>query len=356
MSGSVQPGVRIECGDALALLRQEPSESVDCIVTSPPYWGLRDYGVDGQIGLEGTPPEYIARLLEVFREARRVLCEAGTLWLNLGDSYAGSWGAQSRPDGSDERSTLEGSSMLSARQIAAHPKGRTHTGSVKQTPGLKRKDLVGIPWRMAFALQADGWWLRSDIVWSKPNPMPESVTGRPTRAHEYVFLLTKAARYWYDADAIRERATGGACKVPAGWDTGDGPHNKLVGRYSTDKQRGHSRRHAGFNDRWDAMPRAEQMAHGRNARSVWEIAPQPFPEAHFATFPEDLARRCILAGCPEGGTVLDPFGGSGTVGAVAARFNRNAILFELNPAYVEMAKRRVDPEAQPRMDLEAVRP
>ncbi len=369
MSGSVQPRVRVECGDALDLLRQEASESVDCVVTSPPYWGLRDYGtaqweggdpgcghgvrhfdgpkqtgasqsghasaadrlgrlvcqrcgavrVDRQIGLEETPEAYVARLGEVFREVRRVLRESGTLWLNLGDTFAAAWSCS-------RRNIVGNGSMPGGRE------GRPN----RMSGSLKNKDLVGIPWRVAFALQADGWWLRSDIVWSKPNPMPESVTDRPTRAHEYVFLLTKAARYWYDADAIAEDA------IHAG---------RVVSYDGTQKTTGHENRtYPG------AKPRDITVNRRRNARSVWNIATQPFPEAHFATFPEELAQRCLLAGCPEGGTVLDPFGGSGTVGAVAARFNRNAILFELNPDYCAMARRRVLPDAQPRMDLEAVRP
>lgn len=645
MSGSVQPSVRIECGDALDLLRREPDESIDCIVTSPPYWHLRDYGCEGQIGLEETPEAYVSRLVAVFREVRRVLRCEGTCWINLGDSYAGS-----SMTGGVGRGTIHGS------QQGDRKGGDLRFAGKRDLDGLKPKDLVGIPWRVAFALQDDGWWLRSDIVWclsggthvyartqkgdmpmtvkdlarldpltvrlwngqrwtqllgvssshrkgdeieivlrsgerisctpthrfpcgrgvvearelrvgdtlqsarlpepdaprdcsidedaawlaglyvaegsmsgdtiqiaghareearwarlqgiaarfggyatcsvkdntmtvrlygkvlnallselvtgrtakdkgfapavwrysnaflrsmvdgylsgdggwdesngrwrlgftrnynlerdlrtacarlgyaltlnlasvpyngkevptfrgelrtapsghhnakdrneivsirkarcrmvydlgvadephlfclasgvlthnSKPNPMPESVTDRPTRAHEYVFLLTKAARYWYDADAIAEDA------IHAG---------RVVSYDGTQKTTGHENRtYPG------AKPRDITVNQRRNARSVWNIATQPFPEAHFATFPEELARRCILAGCPEGGTVLDPFGGSGTVGAVAARFNRNAILFELNPAYCALARRRVRPETQPRMDLEAVRP
>lgn len=197
----------VRCGDALTLLQQMPDESVQCCITSPPYWGLRDYGMEGQLGMERTPEEYIVRLCAVFSEVRRVLSGDGTLWLNLGDSYAGSWGAQSRGNTTGERtSTLQGSSMLSARQIAQHPHLEGGTGSLKRTPGIKTKDLVGIPWMVAFALRADGWYLRSDIIWSKPNPMPESVTDRPTKAHEYLFLLSNGQRYYYDSDAIKEPA------------------------------------------------------------------------------------------------------------------------------------------------------
>ena len=242
---------RLLTGDCRNLLPTLDTGSVQCVVTSPPYWGLRDYGVDGQLGVEHTVDIYVEHLVEVFRHVRRVLADDGTLWLNLGDSYAGSWGAQSRS------APVDG---ISASQIQAHPQG-TGTGSTTRT-GLPAKNLVGIPWRVAFALQADGWHLRSDIIWAKPNPMPESVTDRPTRAHEYVFLLTKSARYFYDADAIREPAV----------------------------------RHEGFNDQWDAMSKPEQQATGANKRTVWTIPTQPFSGAHFATFPPALVEPCIKAG------------------------------------------------------------
>lgn len=331
---------RVLCGDALDQLKTLPDASVQTCITSPPYFGLRDYGADGQIGLEPTPAEYVAKLVAVFREVKRVLRDDGTLWLNLGDSYAGSWGAQSRPNGNDVGSTIQGGSMLHARQIAAHPKGQTHTGSLKNTPGLKPKDLMGIPWRVAFALQDDGWFLRSDIIWAKPNPMPESVTDRPTRSHEYVFLLSKSARYYYDASAIREPAvavnehdiTGPGYAAPG--------QTAQKGNRKSDKRRGHSRRHAGFNDRWDGMTKAEQQSMGRNKRDVWTVATHPYPEAHFATFPEELIEPMILAGAPEGGTILDPFAGSGTTLAVANRLGRHAIGIELNPDYLPLIEQR----------------
>lgn len=309
------PRVRIECGDALELLRREPEGSVDCCVTSPPYFALRDYGHAGQIGLEATAGEYVSRLVEVFGALRRVLRRDGTLWLNLGDSFvAGAcgsrdpqrWPKQSRND---------------------HAPGRGKKGC-----GPKPKDLCGIPWRVAFALQADGWWLRTDIIWAKPNPMPESVGDRPTRSHEYLFLLAQAPRYWYDAAAISEPSTHAGETV------------RTNGAAGMDDLRGHHRTREGFR-------RGVTVRERRNARSVWTIATQPYAEAHFATFPEELARRCILAGCPRGGTVLDPFGGSGTVGAVAARHDRHAVLFDLNPDYCALARRRVYPEAQPRLAL-----
>jgi DNA modification methylase len=359
-------------GDVLDKLRTLPDNSVQCVVTSPPYYGLRDYGVPGQIGLEPTPAAYVARMVGVFREVRRVLREDGVCWLNLGDSYNGSGGA----DGDYNAGGLkDGQPRYPGRNIDT----------------LKPKDLIGIPWRVAFALQEDGWWLRSDIIWAKPNPMPESVTDRPTKAHEYVFLLTKAARYFYDAEAIKE------------------PHSREWWK-ETINETPHvvKDRNDGGNRQGNGNP------NGRNARTVWTIATQPYPESHFAVFPEELPRRCILAGtsahgcCPECGapwervvekgltahdgdtdsryatgttanrlallrqasrerggeyvngatttgwrptcahdaapipcTVLDPFAGSGTTLAVSLALGRNAIGIELNPEYVKLAERRL---------------
>ena len=385
-------------GDCIEVMRGMEPESVHCVVTSPPYWSLRDYGVDGAYGLEPTLDEYIGQMVEVFRDLRRVLRKDGQLWLNLGDAYAGS-GKGLNGDGSHSPGDKQATNMGS---LTAPPMGTT---------SLKLKDLIGLPWRVAFALQADGWWLRSDCVWAKPNPMPESVTDRPTRAHEYVFLLTKSARYFYDAAAIREPAVSTITKKPDGGDTGSGAHGSFHrnGREKgerTDKQRGHSRRHAGFNDRWDAMTKAEQQAMGANARTVWSIATQPYKEAHFATSPEKLVEPCILAGTSERGVcaecgapwervverhtsgghlgsdtlegntrnqyggqavwdsyqppsttgwrptcdhdsepvpalVLDPFCGSGTTGVVALRHGRSFIGIELNPEYVELARKQI---------------
>jgi DNA modification methylase len=338
--------VRLFVGDAREVLRTLPDESVQCCVTSPPYWGLRDYGADGQMGLEPTPEAYVAGMVGVFGEVRRVLRDDGTLWLNLGDSYAGSWGAQSRGGPPSESSTLRGNchvgggpkiKSLSATQIAAHPK-LTKTGSIDRTPGLKPKDLVGIPWRVAFALQADGWWLRSDIIWNKPNPMPESVTDRPTKAHEYLFLLSKGERYYYDADAVAEDAVSASV-----WKFTDG------GR---DKQRGHGRRHAGFNGRYAERLAEDGPPDTRNRRSVWTIATKPYPEAHFATFPPELPRLCIQAGTKPGGTVLDPFAGAGTTLYVAKELGRKSVGIELNPTYADLICRRV---AQHVLDLESTR-
>jgi DNA modification methylase len=308
--------VQIITGDCRDVLRALPDESVHCVVTSPPYFGLRDYGVAGQIGLEPTPDEFVAEMVGVFRDVRRVLRDDGTLWLNLGDSYA------SDPRKGRVTATQSGKAAYLAGQAN---QCRFIGGS------LKPKDLIGIPWRVAFALQADGWYLRSDIVWHKPNPMPESVTDRPTSAHEHVFLLAKSERYFYDAEAVRERAVSDDDKK---WTDG-----------GSEKQRGHGRRHAGFNGRYAERIAIDGAPTHRNLRNVWTIATRPFPEAHFATFPPDLAERCIEAGCPAGGTILDPFGGAGTTGLVADRLGRNAILIELNPEYADMARRRIKGDA-----------
>ena len=321
--------VRVIIGDCREALQSLPSESVNCIVTSPPYFGLRDYGVDGQIGLEATPDAFVAELVSVFREVRRVLRDDGTLWLNLGDSYAGSWGnagGHNRGKGS-QREITSGSIVTDQADRNGNfvPPGKY--GFKDQ--GIKQKDLMGIPWRVAFALQADGWYLRQDIIWAKPNPMPESVTDRCTKAHEYVFLLSKSPRYYYDQDAINELAT----NRPSGNKEKTWGANETTVRALGEGQVETTR---GF---------AFAGSETRNARSVWNIATQPFSEAHFATFPPELAERCIKAGCPEGGTVLDPFGGAGTTGLVADRLQRNAILIELNPAYADMARNRIKRDA-----------
>lgn len=291
-------------GDALAQLRTLPNDSVHTCVTSPPYWGLRDYGVDGQIGLEDSLDDWVAKMVEVFREVRRVLRHDGTLWLNLGDAYAGSWGAQSRGDYYDGTLDHPSRRSLSAKQILAHPK-ETGTGSLKNTPGLKNKDLMGQPWRVAFALQAVGWYLRSDIVWSKSNPMPESIKDRPTKSHEYVFLLAKSERYFYDLDAIREpykpESLARRAYIDRGGHTGDRrgeyqPKHKseaAADALPRGTHRGGSEIREG--KYYDANPA------GRNRRSVWEISTKPFPEAHFATFPEALVEPCVMAGTSEGG-------------------------------------------------------
>lgn len=383
--------VDIRIGDSLELLKAIPDKSINCCVTSPPYWGLRDYNVTGQLGSEKTYQEHVAVMAALFDEVRRVLRDDGTLWLNYGDSYAttpaGKTAAAYKADGSDDRtfrdkpfSTIQGK--------------------------LKPKDLCGIPWRVAFALQDAGWWLRQDIIWHKPNPMPESIKDRCTKAHEYLFLMAKSERYYFDQEAILEdsspntharlaqdvqaqlgslRANGGTRadrpmkavarkgggnrnhKGTQAYEDGQLEHRTKEGLIKfSEKQRNLAKKswkgsefHTGKTAEHQ-LGRSQQnrvknnesfdeamaiMPEKRNKRSVWTVATAPFKEAHFATFPPDLIIPCILAGCPKGGTVLDPFGGAGTTGLVADRLQRNAILLELNPAYAEMARRRIDNDA-----------
>ena len=325
-------------GDCLSSLKTMPDESVACCVTSPPYFGLRDYGHEGQIGLESTPDDYVTKIVEVFREVRRVLKKDGTLWLNLGDSYAGS-GRGLMGDGtpSDRGEAKQGTN-----------RGTTVGSFVHVETGLKSKDLIGIPWRVAFALQADGWWLRQDIIWHKPNPMPESVRDRCTKAHEYIFLLSKSANYWFDAEAISQPLAEASVQRLAqsnlpnqkGSDRVPGKTNgnmKAVGprfggnKYG-DNQASEHRTKSG--NEWDGRS-------GRaNRRSVWSINTQAYKGAHFATFPSEIPRLCIMAGTKAGDTVLDPFGGSGTTGAVAIELGRSAILCELNPDFAQLIRER----------------
>lgn len=361
--------VQLLNGDVLAMLATLPDEYVQTCVTSPPYWGLRDYGVEGQLGLEKTPEEYVEKMVAVFREVRRVLKDDGTLWLNLGDSYAGSGKGPSN-EGSKQRSNGGSLTEGSGRNQRQFMNGQAPKEWLPVPRGLKPKDLVGIPWRVAFALQADGWYLRSDIIWHKPNPMPESVTDRPTKAHEYIFLLTKSERYFYDHEAIKEpaiyaeearydprtnglwgadRKTGKTTRRFAAAKASETPRNdgerwnenNARGFKPSDKQRGHSRRHNGFNDRWDQMTKTEQCSNMRNKRSVWTVGTTPYPDAHFATFPEKLIEPCILAGARSGDIVLDPFAGSGTTLAVSKRLGRRAVGIELNPDYCELAIKRI---------------
>ena len=300
--------VSILIGDCRARLADLPAGSVNTCVTSPPYFGLRDYGHDGQIGLEDTPAAFVAQMVEVFREVRRVLRDDGTLWLNLGDSYAGYHG---------NKNAETPTSATNGWTNGTNENARTSTANRN---GLKQKDLIGIPWRVAFALQEDGWYLRQDIIWSKPNPMPESVTDRCTKAHEYIFLLSKGPRYYFDAEAIKE---------PSSKFEKEGPRPKTQpnGLRADD-----AKKLGGFQMR---------VTETRNRRTVWTVATQPFKEAHFATYPPELIEPCILAGCPVGGMVLDCFGGAGTTGLVADRLGRNATLIELNPEYADIAKRRI---------------
>lgn len=424
--------VTIHIGDALNELRKMPDESVDCVVTSPPYWGLRDYGVAGQLGLEPTLAEHIAALVELFEQCRRVLKPHGTLWLNYGDCYAttpnGRSAADTKTEGNDDRtfrdkpfSTVgpvcrqDGSDRNKSRQgrsgnLGNGGKNGVGLADVRIEAGgyLKPKDLCMIPNRLAIALQDAGWWVRSEIIWGKPNPMPDSSGNyRPSTAHEKIFLLAKSADapvyvardtgevrfdpdltercalitdpardgvrwrkmgYFYDAGAVKLppskaaeqrwsqdiESQNGSNRANAGGKTNG--NMKAVGGPKGQKQRGHSRRHDGFNDRWDGMTKAEQQANGRLLRNyepdmdhfvgqihpeVWEIATAAYSDAHFATFPPALVIPCIMGGCPRGGTVLDPFGGAGTTGLVAQALQRDCILIELNPEYGEMAKKRL---------------
>jgi DNA modification methylase len=301
-----------------------PDESVNCCVTSPPYWGLRNYlGAEDQLGQEKTPEEYVSNLVQVFREVRRILRADGTLWLNVGDSYAHSL-------------RQSGSGHVGEKQKTS--KGGIYEGFKPRPSGLKEKDLVGIPWMLAFALRTDGWYLRQDIIWAKPNPMPESVKDRCTKSHEYIFLLSKSQKYYYDSEAIQEDAVSTELKKFT-----DG---------GKDKQRGHGRRHAGFNGRYAEKLAKEGVPKKRNRRDVWNVATQGYSEAHFATFPPKLIEPCVLAGCPIDGIVLDPFGGSGTTGRVAADHGRRAVLLDINytdqpGSYLEMAKNRILAPAKP---------
>lgn len=345
------PRNTILIGDALATLRTLPSRCVQCVVTSPPYYELRDYGVPGQYGLEPTLDAWLDRMMAVFDEVHRVLKPTGTLWLNIGDSYANDdkWGG------------------ATSGKHAQGLHGETSIGRKKRRTGFKPKDLMLVPFRLALALQAAGWWVRSDIIWNKPAPMPESVTDRPTRAHEYVFLLTRSERYYYDAAAIREPlaaktyTTFGIPHKPQGNDALGNVKSDNWGRTIAerrpkvwtasaephDKQRGHSRRHAGFNDHWDHITKAEQQALGCNKRDVWTVAAANFPEAHYATFPPALIEPMILAGSRPGDLVLDPFMGSGTTAVVAAQHGRDYLGIELSHEYAEMARRRIAEEGRP---------
>jgi DNA modification methylase len=295
---------RVMTGDVRERLAELPASSARCCVTSPPYWGLRDYGMSDQIGLETTPDLYVAHIVDVFREVKRVLSDDGTLWLNLGDSYAHSL-RQSENKAGDKQNTNQGS---------------IRRGFAPNMTGCKEKDLMGIPWMVAFALRADGWYLRQEIIWHKPNPMPESVTDRCTKAHESLFLLAKRQSYFFDSEAMQEKGI-----YPAGTMAAKGS----VTRTKTPFVNGRP-------------PEYKEYDGMRNKRSVWTVTTKPYPEAHFATYPEELIEPCILAGSAIGDTVLDPFTGSGTTGAVAIRHQRNFIGTELNPAYVELARKRIN--------------
>ena len=318
---------KIYQGDSLKVLETFLDEYIDCVVTSPPYWGLRDYGVENQIGLEKTPEEYVGKMTVLFREIKRVLKPSGTVWLNLGDSYVG--GGR----GNDKK----------------YGQGRDdQPKSFKGNGNLKTKDLVGIPWRVAFSLQADGWYLRQDIIWHKPNPMPESVKDRCTKAHEYIFLLTKSPKYFFDSDAIAEEATGYDGRKDTKYkggkkDMAGGPHERWRKRKAADTNYGTNgngfKNHSGY----DIL----ENPYIRNKRSIWTVPTKPFSEAHFAVYPPELIAPCIKAGCPVGGIVLDPFMGAGTTAYVARKLGREYIGIELNQDYIEIANRRLQQNELP---------
>lgn len=314
----------IHLGDNLTTMKTWPDSFVQTCVTSPPYFGLRDYGVEGQLGLEATPEQFVEKLVAVFSEVRRVLRDDGTLWLNLGDSYNTYGGNRGESAG------------INKNPQSAMPKVRKEYGLTVKS--LKNKDLIGIPWMVAFALRADGWYLRSDIIWAKKNCMPESVTDRPTKGHEHIFLLSKSDRYFYDHQAIKEPVTESSI---ARVSQNDGNPN-----WNTERDRSGGVQNEQTMD-ITKMVSADGM---RNKRDVWHVATQPFKEAHFATFPPDLIAPCILAGAPRGGLVLDPFMGAGTTALVAARHDRRFLGCELNPEYLAIAHVRIANEvAQEKM-------
>jgi DNA modification methylase len=352
--------IQILAGDCRAILPTLEAQSVQTCVTSPPYWGLRNYGtaqwegggcaleslhqlsngvcvicgarrIDAQLGLESTPQEFIANMVRVFREVWRVLRDDGTLWLNMGDSYCAAQGGRQQHANEMPKNAFQTSHNGRERKDVdcASWSNRDLTSKIIPTSasGLKPKDLCMMPARLAMALQADGWYLRSDIIWHKPNPMPESVTDRPTKSHEYIFLLTKSERYFYDAEAIREKTAEDSFRK--------NPNGRPYDPNHKQEQPGSGNRN---NHSWNAAK--TEIVDFRNKRSVWTIATQPYAEAHFATFPEEIPKLCILAGSKLGDTVLDPFAGSGTVGKVALELGRKAILIELNPAYIELANER----------------
>jgi DNA modification methylase len=352
--------INADCREALKGLADA---SVQACITSPPYFGLRDYGVDGQIGLEESPAAFVAQMVEVFREVRRALRDDGTLWLNLGDSYASQGGSKSTPHlGKHFVDRARGQEVISRSKRLPRGEGRWGGGGAAGAEGLKPKDLMGIPWRVAFALQDDGWYLRQDIIWSKPNPMPESVTDRCTKAHEYLFLLSKSERYYFDAAAIAEPlAAASVARLAqdiAGQQGSDRMPCKTNGAMKAVRAKGNRKTFRGggvytkgqsFDN--DAAPANDSVGNApnerdtRNKRSVWTVATQPFKEAHFATFPPELIEPCVLAGSRAGSLVLDPFGGAGTTGLVADRLQRDAVLIELNPQYAALARKRITADA-----------
>lgn len=300
-------------GDCLSVLKTMESSTVNCCVTSPPYYGLRDYGVADQIGLETSPIEYVEKLVQVFREVWRVMRDDGVVWLNLGDSYNGSGGA--------------GGDYNAGGLREGQPRYPGH-----RVDGLKPKDMIGIPWRVAFALQADGWYLRQDIIWHKPNPMPESVSDRCTKSHEYIFLLSKSQQYYFDSESIKEIAD---------YDGRKDTLSKGSKKYNNHVVPGQPTQTFAMqkHERWNKNEEGEYI---RNKRDVWKVPTECCKEAHFATFPKDLIRPCIKAGCPVDGIVIDPFLGSGTTACVCIEENRKYLGIELNPEYIKIAQKRIN--------------
>jgi DNA modification methylase len=404
---------RLICANVLDGLSQLEDESVDCVVTSPPYWGMRAYGTTpqiwdgisncehlfdselphgrrgdrgvsgtggnlhpsldesgcgpgaggggqfcslcgawrGEFGLEPSPQLFIEHMVQIFRDVMRVLRADGSLWLNLGDSYAGSWGNQGRKEVRGAQRPINGD-MIQPVHDGRYASKQSNTGKIPEGSGLKPKDLVGIPWMAAFALRADGWYLRSEIIWHKLAPMPESVGDRPTKAHEQVFLLAKSQRYYYNTDAIREPYVGITQHDQTGQGyIAPGQTPQRGNRATSHKGSSFSQGKTGVNGlgRVSEAEREDNPA-GRNKRSVWTLGPESFEGAHFAVMPEALVEPCILAGCPEGGTTLDPFCGSGTVGAVSLLHRRNFIGIDLNPDYIRMARERIYQASSPLLE------
>lgn len=303
---------KIYLGNCIDVLKTFPEKSINCCITSPPYYGLRDYGVDGQIGNEESPEEYIEKLVSVFDEVKRVLTDDGVLWLNLGDCWAGSNQGTGTKNPTAKQASNHGTNYMTTEN---------HKSKLTKLNGYKPKDLIGIPWMAAFALREAGWYLRQDIIWAKGNPMPESVRDRCTKSHEYIFLLTKSRKYYFDNISIKEPAV-----------TTPKPRDKNKEGYQADYTKG---------DRFSKGERVYGSDGMRNKRDVWSVNTKPCKEAHFATFPDTLIEPCVLAGCPENGIILDPFMGAGTTGMVAKKHNRNYVGIELNPEYIKIAENRI---------------
>jgi DNA modification methylase len=330
---------KIYNGNSLHVLKELPDNSIDCCVTSPPYWGLRNYNHDEQIGMEQTPDKFIQSLVDVFNEVKRVLKPQGTLWLNLGDTYSAHKDCKSVAD------TLRVGGKSEEANVIEKGKSNSRNSKLLKSVGLKNKDLIGVPWMAAFALRSSGWYLRQDIIWHKPNPMPESVTDRCTKSHEYIFLMSKSEKYYFDNDSIKTDATTKDLR-PNGVERNriynyNSKENKnpeaYLKPYKNLKEKGQPN-HTMHENR---LKGEEYHSDKANKRSVWTVTTKPYSDAHFATFPQDLIVDCIKAGCPENGIVLDPFMGAGTTALVARKLNRNFIGIELNPDYVKIAENRL---------------